>query len=299
VSESEERVLLERLKSPDTERRVEAATELRGLTHYQLAVLVRRAARMQTSTLRRAAPCGLVALAFVAFVASCYVWRSAGILLICVLVCAISLFLGIILTLSASSGRGMETCLEGLSLYIESHSGVESLSSLLGLLSDVADPLPTAVRRNLQSTLRRIVPEVTHADFLALGAESRARLLSLLRNPYDDTELTLAAIEMLARQWDPNARDLRSVLTVTASQGAMTPNMRKVRAAAASALALLDARKTALMRSGSLLRPSASPEAPADDLLRAATHLAASAPGELLRSAQQAEIDRPVAPKQA
>src|SRR5437763_73028 len=60
-----ERRLVERLNSGSVEARVEAASQLRGMTMWEVASLARRAARMRASPLRGALVCAVGAVTLV------------------------------------------------------------------------------------------------------------------------------------------------------------------------------------------------------------------------------------------
>ena len=249
--------LLRRLNSRDAECVVDAAIQMRSLTLEQICGLVRSAVRMRTPGLHRA-----LKFAIIPFVLgeSLIIWADPALAGVAICVAgAVALGVPAIVALRLTRLSDRSACFRILATHIDARARTDSFPTLVALLHEAPIlSLPVQLRKTVQSSLRRILPDVTALQIESLGPEMRTRLLTLLRAPYTDVALGTALIDALGRIADPTETDVRAHLTELARTRAITPNMRAIRRASEDALDQMNKRREAGRQAQSLLRPAAN-----------------------------------------
>jgi hypothetical protein len=187
--------------------------------------------------------------------------------------------------------RNMSQSFRLLAVHIGAQADVSALPWFLGLLGEeVEQDFPVVLRRGLRSGLATILPCVTDAQFGELRSVQRDLVAGILRAPYEDTRLTVAAMDMMARLADPSDRGLLARMQTLARQGAVTANMRQVRVAAQNTLTQLEERGARHVESQSLLRAADGlPSCAARELLRPTLPVAAVPPEQMVRASASPE----------
>jgi hypothetical protein len=279
--------LVLQLNSPDTELSVEAARQLRLLSPEQIADLVRSAARLHTPIHGRAVKLAILSMiATLGLITALAIARSLETHPQIAMAAGMAIF-ALAVAWSYVSGQSMSECFRLLALHIGSQSDVRSVPAFLQLLSEEAVlRYPIPLKRGLQSSLKRTLPRLTESVYPALSPRDLDALAVILRTPYADSELAVAAIDVIGRLGIPHEPAPQAILHGLLTETAIGARMQAVQSAARSAVHNLEARKAAQQQSRSLLRPSDRRlTAGAGELLRSTAHAAPGRSDELLRGA--------------